>query len=106
VLCAFAGVANAEATGKLRALDKLNGEVEDLEVSVGRTLDYERLRVTLKACKNVRNGSRNDAMALLEIQVVREDTPRFVGWMIASSPALSALDHPRYDLWVLSCRTS
>ena len=31
------------------------------------------------------------------------ETPLFSGWMLASSPALSALDHPRYDVWVLSC---
>jgi hypothetical protein len=29
--------------------------------------------------------------------------PVFSGWMVASSPALSALDHPRYDVWVLNC---
>lgn len=30
-------------------------------------------------------------------------TPDFDGWMTASSPALSALDHPRYDVWPLRC---
>jgi len=30
----------------------------------------------------------------------------FSGWMFADSPALSALDHPRYDLWVINCTTS
>jgi hypothetical protein len=44
-----------------------------------------------------------DAYAFLRIRDVREDTARFSGWMFASSPALSALDHPRYDVWVLSC---
>ena len=29
----------------------------------------------------------------------------FDGWMIASSPALNALDHPRYDVWVIGCDT-
>jgi len=33
------------------------------------------------------------------------DKPVFKGWMIASSPALNALDHPRYDVWVLRCIT-
>ncbi|MGB0800115.1 MAG: DUF2155 domain-containing protein, partial [Planktomarina sp.] len=28
------------------------------------------------------------------------------GWMVASSPALNALEHPRYDIWVLRCKTS
>lgn len=29
----------------------------------------------------------------------------FSGWMFASSPALSALQHPVYDIWVIDCKT-
>ncbi len=29
----------------------------------------------------------------------------FRGWMFASSPALNALEHPVYDVWVISCAT-
>ena len=42
-------------------------------------------------------------MRSCRIRDVRETAPRFSGWMFASSPALSALDHPRYDVWVVSC---
>ena len=27
----------------------------------------------------------------------------FNGWMFSSSPALSALEHPIYDVWVVDC---
>ena len=27
----------------------------------------------------------------------------FSGWMFASSPGLSALEHPVYDVWVIRC---
>lgn len=29
----------------------------------------------------------------------------FRGWMFASSPALNALEHPVYDVWVIDCTT-
>jgi hypothetical protein len=29
----------------------------------------------------------------------------FAGWMFASSPALNALEHPVYDVWVIDCKT-
>lgn len=29
----------------------------------------------------------------------------FSGWMFASTPALSALEHPVYDVWVIDCKT-
>lgn len=30
--------------------------------------------------------------------------PLFSGWMFASTPGLSALEHPVYDVWVIRCR--
>lgn len=29
----------------------------------------------------------------------------FSGWMFASSPALNAMEHPVYDVWVIDCKT-
>lgn len=33
-----------------------------------------------------------------------EDETLFSGWMFASSPGLSALEHPVYDVWVIRCK--
>lgn len=93
-------------TALLRGLDRINGTAQDIIVSVGETVTYERLEVTLLACRYPRGDINSDAFAQLIIQDIREEAPRFIGWMFASSPALSALDHPRYDVWVLSCQSS
>lgn len=90
----------------LRGLDRLNGTVEDIEINVGDTIRYARLEITLNACRYPQGDITKDAYADLRIRDVRELNPRFSGWMFASSPALSALDHPRYDVWVLSCNNS
>ena len=89
----------------LRGLDRINGTTQDISVMVGDTVTYERLEVTLLACRYPRGDINNDAFAQLIIRDIREESPRFIGWMFASSPALSALDHPRYDVWVLSCQS-
>ena len=47
--------------------------------------------------------SRIDALLKIEDPVL--EAPAFHGWMIASSPALSALEHSRYDVWVIRCRS-
>ncbi len=91
---------------KLRALDTITGIVRDLEINVGETLEYERLIINLQECRFPANNKAADAFAFLVIRDVREETPRFEGWMIASSPALSALEHPRYDVWLLACNTA
>ncbi len=87
----------------LRALDTLNGAATDLDVAVGQTVRFGRLEITADTCRVPEADPKADAYAFLRIRDVREEKPRFSGWMFASSPALSALDHPRYDVWVVSC---
>lgn len=104
-------VTNPEATVPatvihLRGLDNLNGIARDLEVRVGETLTFGQLEIEAEACRVPRDDPKGDAEAFLRIRDLREPTPRFSGWMFASSPALSALDHPRYDVWVVSCSSS
>lgn len=92
-----------EARGALlRGLDTLNSSTRDLSLAVGETLRFGHLEITLEACR----ATGDEAMAFLRIRDIREEAPRFAGWMFASSPALSALDHPRYDVWVLSCSSA
>ncbi|GAB4260827.1 MAG: DUF2155 domain-containing protein [Pararhodobacter sp.] len=88
----------------MRALDKVSGAREDLEIPVGGTAHYGRLSVHLVACRFPAENPSSDAFAFVEIRDARRDEQLFRGWMIASSPALNALDHPRYDIWALRCR--
>lgn len=90
----------------LRGLDNLDGIARDLDLRIGETITFGQLEIRAEACRVPRDNPRGDAEAFLEIRDVREPAPRFSGWMFASSPALSALDHPRYDVWVTSCSIS
>ncbi len=97
----------AEAPGALlRGLDKVSGEVTDFDLSVGETAVLGRLAVTLGDCRYPVDDPAGDAFAFLTIEAEGLAEPAFRGWMVASSPALSALDHPRYDVWVMRCRSS
>ncbi|MEM0976528.1 MAG: DUF2155 domain-containing protein [Pseudomonadota bacterium] len=101
---------NAVETGNgvgavVRAIDTLNGRVEDLSLSAGETRAFGRIEITLTECRYPAANPSDDAFAYLEIRDPRETAPRFSGWMLASSPALSALEHARYDVWVISCIT-
>ncbi len=87
----------------LRALDTMTGQLLDLEIAAGQTTQFERLEITLSECRYPTENPASDAYAFVTIRDIREDEPRFRGWMVAASPALSAMDHPRYDVWVLRC---
>lgn len=91
----------------LRGLDKISGRVRDLEIRVGDAIVYERLTISVEQCRVPPADEADDAFAYLRIQDSKVDNAEvFAGWMFASSPALSAMDHQRYDVWVLSCTTS
>jgi hypothetical protein len=97
----------AEAPGAmLRGLDKISGETTDIPVKPGQTVPFGRLLVTLSECRYPVEDPSSNAFARLSIVDSTTDTEVFAGWMIADSPALSALDHQRYDVWVIRCSTN
>ncbi len=86
----------------LRALDKLLGQPTDLELSMGQTVVFGRIAIRAIECRYPAGDPDGDAFAQLEVLDL-EGSSLFNGWMVASSPALSALEHSRYDVWVLRC---
>jgi hypothetical protein len=100
---------NEAGTGQgaiLRALDKVNGRTTDVQLRSGDTAQMMGLSVHLRDCRFPTENPTGDAFAFLTITEPDTNKTRFQGWMIASSPALNALDHSRYDIWVIRCITS
>ncbi|BDW85886.1 MULTISPECIES: DUF2155 domain-containing protein [Roseicyclus] len=86
----------------LRALDKVLGRPTDIDLAMGETVIFGRLAIRAVECRYPVEDPSSDAFAHLEV-LTDAGATIFDGWMIASSPALVALEHPRYDLWVLRC---
>ena len=92
----------------LRGLDKVTGVAVTFEAPVGATTEFGRLELSVKACNGRAPDEPPESAAFLQIRDTRRpgsDELAFSGWMFASSPGLSAMDHARYDVWVLSCST-
>lgn len=94
----------ATASGaQMRFLDKLTGAVTDLDMATGQSTTLGRLTILMNECRYPADNQTAEALALITVIDASTPDPVFNGWMVASSPALSALDHPRYDVWVLRC---
>ncbi len=105
-LTAAAQTAAVTGTGaELRALEKISGETTDFTLAPGERAEFGRMSIEMAECRYPAGDPAADAFAYLVIREEGADAPVFAGWMIASSPALNALDHPRYDVWVLRCKT-
>ena len=94
------------AGAALRGLDKVSGEVLDIELAVGDTAQMGKIAVRLGACRYPEDNLAGEAFAWVEVTDPRRDAPLFEGWMSAYSPALNSLDHARYDVWVIRCTTA
>ena len=90
----------------LRGLDKLSGRTTDFEIKSGGAARFGQLDIALSECRYPAGNRAGDAYAALQIMEDGQTEPVFEGWMIASAPALSAMDHPRYDIWVIRCIAS
>jgi hypothetical protein len=93
----------------LGGLDKIAARTAKFEVDLGKPISYNTLIVTAHTCKTRPPEEPPESAAYLDIEERRPDGTQgklFSGWMFASSPALNALEHPIYDVWVVSCKTS
>lgn len=102
----------------LRTLDKITAATKDYDVKIGETLTFGSLTVDVKHCEVKPPEAIPETFAFLQIfeppqlsdkeraKLSGEPDPikLFSGWMLASKPAISALDHPVYDVWVIGCK--
>lgn len=91
---------------KLRSLDKVTARTETFEARVGSTIQFGELYIKVQACRKAPPIEQPESAAFLQMwELDLEDNPQWVfsGWMFASSPALSSMDHAIYDVWVLDC---
>ncbi len=109
VLCAAPVRAMMEDYPKvvLKGLDKSTARTTTLEAKVGETFQYGPLHIRIQACRKNPPIETPESAAFIQIWEVPPETGKsewvFSGWMFASSPALSAMDHPVYDIWVIDC---
>ncbi|WP_284735657.1 DUF2155 domain-containing protein [Dongia deserti] len=90
----------------LQGLDKITARISTIKVAVGETVSFGSLQITLRACDKRPPEETPESAAFLQVVEQKpgeQPVTRFSGWMFASSPALSAMEHPVYDLWVLDC---
>jgi hypothetical protein len=107
-----AGTARAETVAVLQGLDKTTARISKFNAPVGKPVRFGTLVITVRACIKHPPEEEPESAAFLQIDEVRQGERNsvvsqqvFSGWMFASSPALSALENPIYDVGVLDCKT-
>jgi len=101
-----AAPAASPSVAVLQGLNKVTARVSTIRAPIDRPVRFGTLTITARTCYKAPPEEPPESAAFLEIWERRPgEAPRqiFSGWMFASSPALSALEHPVYDVWVIDC---
>lgn len=96
-------------TAILQGLNKVTARISSIRAPVGVPVHFGTLEIVVRACRKTPPEEPPEAAAFLEIHDIKPgEAPVevFSGWMFASSPALSALEHPVYDVTVVDCINS
>jgi hypothetical protein len=100
-------IANPVAT--FAGLDKITGRITRFDVYIDETVLFGALEITPRACYSRPSTEAQRVSAFLEVDqrsLTGVSRRIFTGWMFADSPALNAVDHAIYDVWLVECKTS
>lgn len=108
LICTTVGPAAAQTDmAVMQGLDKITARISTIESPVGEPVRFGTLEIIVHYCEKRPPEEPPETVAFVDIYELRpnEDAEQlFTGWMFASSPALSALEHAVYDVWVIDCR--
>ena len=88
-------------------LDKITGRITNFDVYIDETVQFGALQITPRVCYTRPPTETQRTSVFLEVDQVslKGGSERiFTGWMFADSPALYAIDHPVYDVWLVDCK--
>ena len=107
ILTALSARAQEVPVVTLGALDKITAKLETINVVRNETVKFGTLEITMRNCRSNPPEETPESVAFLEITDLGhlgEPKQVFSGWMFASTPAISPLEHAVYDVWVTDCR--
>ena len=111
VIWASGGAAEmtAEPIAVMQGLDKITARVSRFDTPLAKPVSFGSLLIVVRDCEKSAPEERPENAAFVEIYETRPGEERrrlFSGWMFSSSPALSSLEHPVYDVNLLECKAA
>lgn len=93
----------------LRGLDKVTGRISTFSIPVGKVGQFGKTFIVPEACYThpPEEFPENSVfLYVFEKSLKGENIELFKGWMFSSEPALSSMEHPVYDVWLIECKRS
>ena len=91
-----------KSTAVMRVLNKAAGKVKTVQVPVGHSVNFEKLTISVRVCKQTDPFDAENHFSFVEIFESNQDQI-FGGWMNRNEPGKNPLQNPDYDVWLVSC---
>ena len=90
---------------KFKLLDKISNKLFEKSIKVNESDFIETLNIHVYSCFTEPPNEIHEDYVLIEVKdnFQNQEKSIYKGWMISSSPDVTPLEHPIYDLWLLGC---
>jgi len=88
-----------------KLLNKTTNKVSTKDILVNSKISWETLNIEVLYCGSTPPTEIPEDYVLIDVYdtINNENTNIYKGWMISSSPDVTPLENPIYDLWLVDC---
>ena len=88
-----------------KLLNKTTNKVSQKDISVNSAVVWETLNIHVLYCASTPPTEIPEDYVLIDVydEINNKNKNIYKGWMISSSPDITPLENPIYDLWLLDC---
>ena len=88
-----------------KLLNKTTNKVSTKDILVSSKISWETLNIEVLYCGSTPPTETPEDYVLIDVYdtINNENTNIYKGWMISSSPDVTPLENPIYDLWLVDC---
>ena len=88
-----------------KLLDKISNKLVEKSIKVNESNFIETLNIQVYSCFTEPPNEIPEDYVLIDVKdnFQGQGISIYKGWMISSSPDVTPLEHPIYDLWLLGC---
>ena len=88
-----------------KLLNKTTNKVTTKDILVNSKISWETLNIEVLYCGSTPPTEIPEDYVLIDVYdtINNENTNIYKGWMISSSPDVTPLENPIYDLWLVDC---
>jgi len=88
-----------------KLLNKTTNKVSTKDILVSSKISWETLNIEVLYCGSTPPTEITEDYVLIDVYdtINNENTNIYKGWMISSSPDVTPLENPIYDLWLVDC---